>query len=106
MPESLLIRWLTFETKPKLLEESYGKVMLRIGILLFAALLFRLILVGSELEGIWAVIVFVFSLLVCLLLIIGLSFLTRISGTARLSVFGLVMALMAAAVIILSVFLA
>jgi hypothetical protein len=101
MPESLVMRWLTFSHKPSLLEESYGRVILRIGLLLFAALLFRLILVGTELTAVWALIALGFSLLVSLLLLIMLDYLTGIYGTIRLLVFGAGLVVLAALVMIL-----
>jgi hypothetical protein len=101
MPESLMMRWLTFSKRPSLLDDSYGRVILRIGLLLFAAMLFRLILVGTELSMAWALVALGFSLLVSLLLLILLDYLTSIYGTRRLLVFGAGMVVLAALVMIL-----
>jgi len=103
MPESLIMRWLTFSHKPSLVEESYGKVILRIGLLLFAALLFRLILVGTDLSIVWALVALGFSLLVSLLLLFVLDYLTAIYGTRKLLVFGVGLVVLAALVMILPI---
>lgn len=104
MPESLLMRWLTFSKSPRILEEGYWTVVLRIGFLLFAAILFRLIVLGSELKMAWALVVLVFSLLVSLLLMAGLYYLTKIRGTARIAMFGFGTGALALVVILLSLF--
>jgi len=98
--ESLIMRWLTFERKPSLLNEGYGLVILRIGLLLFAALLFRLILVQAELEMVWALVALGFSLLVSLFLMMALEYLTQIYGTGKLILFGVGMVVLAALVMV------
>jgi hypothetical protein len=103
MPESLIMRWHTFEKRLSLLDESYGTVILRIGLLLFAALLFRLILVGTELNVIWALIALVFSLLASLVLMLSLHYLTAIYNGRRLLMFGAGMIMLAALAMILSI---
>lgn len=100
--ESIIMRWFTFERKPSLLDEGYGMVIIRIGLLLFAALLFRLILAETQLNPFWAVIALVFSLLASFLLMLLLENLTKIYGSARLFIFGAGMAVLFVIVMALS----
>ena len=101
-PESILLRTFTLSRDVKMVGDSYGSVLIKVAILMFACLLFRAMALGTGMGMAQAVITFVVYLLVSLVLLVLLSFLTQIYGTIRTLIFWLAMATLAAVVVFVS----
>jgi hypothetical protein len=101
-PESIFMRSFTFRDRMKIASDSYGSVLLKMAILMFACLLFRAMALGTEMAVALAVVTFVEFLIVSFVLLVLLSFLTQVYGTVRTMLFWVGMALLALAVVFVS----
>jgi hypothetical protein len=101
-PESVFMRAFTLRQNVRMVADSYGSVLLKMAILMFACLLFRAMALGTMMGAVQSVIAFVEYLLVSLVLLVLLSFLTQVYGTARTLLFWVGMAMLMALVVLVS----
>ena len=99
-PESIIMSVFTLRRKVALVQDSYESLLLKMAVLVFSCLVYRILTAGLEINLLVVFLAGVCCLLIGLVLMAVLELLSKICGTRNLLFFSLLMAALVCLIII------